>query len=166
MATLNTDLSLLEGATPSGAADTWSRRPGVKATGEIIYKEAIYTFPITGAPAALDTIRLCKLPANCILIPHLCKVISEASGGTVVITSLGDLAVDGTTADNNTARYSGPVTVGAAGAVDLAYATSPAGAAGYTTVREMWLTAILGTVTGPFTAGKRIRFVLAMAAPC
>ncbi len=159
MPTLHTDRSNEE--LPATAADTWSRSPGVKVTGDLTYKEAVFT---VATPATGDAIRICKIPANAIVIPHLCKIVAEALGTAFNISKIGDLAVDGSTDANDDDRYSGAVNITAGGAFDFAHAAAAAGLAGYRTLREMWLTATLGTITAP-TEGKKIRFVIAYAVP-
>lgn len=150
---------------PASAANTWSRSPGVQQTGDITYLEAVYTLTSGTDEATGDVIRICKLPANFVVIPHLCKIVSEATGTAFSIAKIGDLSVDGVSAPDDDARYSsGTIDIKAGGAFDLLYAGTAAGLAGYTTTKEMWLTATLGTITSP-TAGKKIRFVIAGAVP-
>lgn len=160
MPTIYTNLAAKQ--LPVDAANTWTRDPGVKVTGEILYREAVYTVPASGAAVTADLLRLCQIPANFILIPHLCKIVAEAMGTAFNIASIGDVAVDGTTADNSANRYSAAINPTAGGAFDLVYAAQSAGLAGYTTPRPMWLTATLGTITA-LTVGKKIRFIIAGA---
>jgi hypothetical protein len=158
MAILYTDRSTEDLA--GVAANTWSRSPGIKVTGDITYKEAIYTLTAGTDEAAADIIRICKLPANAVLLPHLCKIIAEDPGTAFNISKIGDLSVDGITTPDDDDRYSGGVDISAGGAFDFLYAARPAGLAGYTTTKEMWLIATLGTITAP-TAGAKVRFVIA-----
>lgn len=162
MAILYTDRSTEE--LPETGADTWSRSPGIEVTGDITYKEATYTLTSGTDETSGDIIRICKLPANAVLIPHLCKIIAQNPGTAFNITKIGDLPVDGNPAVGDDDRYSGAIDISAGGAFDFAYAARPAGLAGYTTREEMWLIATLGTVTAP-TAGQIIRFVAAYAVP-
>lgn len=160
MATLYTDLANVQ--LPAASANTWTRTDGAKVTGEIIYREGIYTLTDGTDETSGDLLRIAKVPANFILIPHLCKIVAEDPGTAFNITKIGDLAVDGTTAANDDDRYSGAIDISAGGAFDFAYSASAAGLAGYKTTKEMWLTATLGTVTAP-TAGKKVRFIIAGA---
>lgn len=160
MPTLYTDRSTEEA--PVAAANTWTRSPGIEVTGDITYKEAIYTLTAGTDEAAADIIRICKLPANTVLIPHLCKIICNDPGTAFNISKIGDLSVDGITTPDDDDRYSGAIDLSAGGAFDFLYAARPAGLAGYATTKEMWLIATLGTVTAP-TAGQVIRFVIAYA---
>lgn len=155
MATLYTPLATKQ--LPGAGDDTWSRDPGVKVTGDLIYREAIYTLTSGTDEASGDILRICKIPANFVLIPNLCKIIAQDPGSAFNITKIGDVFTDGTTGDDD--RYSGAIDISAGGAFDLAYAAAPAGLAGYTTTKEMWLIATLGTVTSP-TAGQTVRFVI------
>ncbi len=166
MATLYTDLSATQ--LPAEAANTWTRRPGVKNTGDVIYREAIYTLTSGTDETSGDILRIAKLPANFILIPHLCKMICNDPGTAFNITKIGDATPADLTAPSadpdDDDRYSGAVDISAGGAFDFLYAARPAGLAGYTTARPMWLIATLGTITAP-TAGQVIRFVIAGAVP-
>lgn len=162
MPTLNTPQALLQ-AGPI-AANTWTRTDGIKATGDITYAEATYEVPATGGPATADILRIIELPANVILLPSLCKIVCSAMGTAFNIAKVGDLSVDGITTADDDDRYSGAVNITAGGAFDLAYGARPAGLAGFTTTKEMWLTATLGTVTTA-TVGAKIRFVVAYATP-
>jgi hypothetical protein len=145
---------------PNEAADTWTRLDGVKVTGDLIYMEAVRT---VAAEDDADVIRICKLPENFVVVPHLCKIICEDPGTAYNISKIGDESVDGLAPTGDDDRYSGAINLSAGGAFDLAYSASAAGLAGYTTVKPMWLTATLGVVTSP-TAGAKIRFVIVGAA--
>lgn len=158
MATLYTNLAAQQ--LPVEAAATWSRADGKKVTGDITYLEGIYT--VAAGTATGDILRIAKLPANAIVIPHLCKIICGAPGAAFTVSKVGDLSVDGITTPDDDDRYSGSVAITAGGAFDYLHAARPAGLAGYTTPKPMWLIATLGTVTTP-TAGAVIRFVVAYA---
>ena len=56
MATLYTDKSALQ--LPAAGADTWTRDPGVEASGNILYMEAIYTLTSGTDETAGDIIRI------------------------------------------------------------------------------------------------------------
>lgn len=163
MATLYTDLAALQLPTPA-TDDTWTRVPGVKVTGDLIYREAIYTLTTGTDETAGDILRICKLPANFILVPHLCKIIGADPGTAFNIAKIGDLSVDGITTPDDDDRYSGAIDLSAGGSFDFLYAARPAGLAGYTTTKEMWLIATLGTITAP-TASVPMRFVIVGAVP-
>lgn len=148
---------------PLNVANTWSRRAGIRVTGDITYLEGIYTVPATGAAVTGDLLRIARLPSNAIVIPHLCKIIAAAAMGTAFnIAKIGDIAADGVTTADNDARYSTAIAITAGGAFDFTYAAQAAGLAGYTTEKEMWLTATLGTITA-LTVAKTVRFVIAYA---
>lgn len=155
MATLYTDISTKQ--LPASAADTWSRFPGPKIAGDLAYIEAIYTLTSGTDEAAADVLRIAKLPANFIVIPHLCKIIAQDPGTAFNLAKIGDIYPDGTAGDDD--RYSGAIDISAGGAFDLAYSAAAAGLAGFKTDNEMWLIATLGTVTAP-TAGQTVRFVI------
>lgn len=165
MAILYTDAANM--SRPPAQADTWTRAPGVKRLGALIYRESIYTVPATGGPATADVMYLCRAPSNSILVPHLSKIVCTAMGTAFNISKIGDLTVTGVTipSDNldDDDRYSGVISaITAGGAFDYNYAARPAGLAGYTVTRGMWITATLGTVTTP-TVGATIRFVTVFA---
>lgn len=170
MATVYTDHAVSQepAVAAVASANTWSRPAGAKSTGNLVYREVIYTVPATGAVASTDILRLCKLPVNFTLVPHLCKVVAEAMGTAFVIAKIGDATVGGNapvTDPDDDDRYStGNITATAGGAFDFVHAAAAGSVAGYTTSREMWLSATLGTVTAP-TPGKRIRFVIAGVIP-
>lgn len=46
---------------------------------------AYVTYTYTGAAAANDTINLCVLPADAVIIPHLCRVSHQGAGTTLTI---------------------------------------------------------------------------------
>lgn len=147
---------------PATGHDTWTREKAVKVTGDLVFKEAIYTLTAGTDEATGDILRICKLPAGVILLPSLCKIIAQDPGTAFNIAKIGDVAVDLTTADNDDDRYSGAIDLSAGGIFDFLYAAAAAGLAGYVLPREMWITATLGTVTAP-TAGQTIRFVIVYA---
>ena len=161
MATLYTDKSALQ--LPAEAADTWTRDPGVEATGNILYMEAIYTLTAGTDETSGDVLRIAKLPANARLIPELCKIVRNDPGTAFNIATIGDTPVvtGAFTADAD--RYSTAIDISAAGTSDFAYAAQAAGLTGFTLPADAWITATLGTVTAP-TAGQVIKFVLAYAA--
>lgn len=160
MPTLHTNLSAIEA--PVASADTWTRADGIAVTGDRIYKEAVYTLTSGTDETSEDILRICKIPANHVFLPEASKIICNDPGTAFNIAKIGDLSVDGITTPDDDDRYSGAIDLSAGGAFDLAYATRPAGLAGYITTKEMWLIATLGTITAP-TAGQKIRFSLAFA---
>jgi hypothetical protein len=162
MATLLTALAALQPV--ASGADTWSRAEGIDATGELTYLEAVYTLTSGTDETSGDVIRICRIPDQSVVIPHLCKIIAQNPGTAFNIATIGDAAVfaDADNEDDDADRYSGAIDISAGGAFDFAYAAKPAGLAGYKTKEERWLTATLGTVTAP-TAGQTIRFVIALA---
>lgn len=170
MAIVYTDLAASQepAVAATATANTWSRQPGIKSTGNLIFREVFYTVPATGAVVTGDVLRLCKLPANFTVVPHLCKIYAEAMGTAFVIGKIGDATVTGaapTTDLDDDDRYStANITATPGGAFDFVHAAAAAGITGYTTAREMWLTATLGTIT-TLTVGKKIRFVVAGVIP-
>jgi hypothetical protein len=159
MATLYTDRSNLQ--LPAAGADTWTRDKGVDVTGNILHQEARYT--ATGATATSDVIRLCKLPANTVLLPEQCKIIREAMGSAFNIASIGDEPVVTGAFTGSATRYSTAVNITAAGTSDFAFAAQPAALNEFILPADAWITATLGTVTTP-TAGKIAKFSLAYKA--
>lgn len=161
MPTLYTNKAALQ--LPVEAADTWTRAPGVEASGNILYMEAIYTLTTGTDEAAADVIRIAKLPANARLIPELCKIVRPNLGTSFFIVSIGDSPVVANAFTASAARYSTTVNITSAGTSDFAYSAQPAGLLGYTLPADAWITATLGTVTAPI-AGQVVKFVLAYAA--
>lgn len=165
MATIYTDAAAM--ALPVDVADTTKRTPGVNRTGDVTFREAIYTVPASGAPVTADILRICRIPQNAIVLPHLCKIICTAMGTAMNISKVGDSAIDGETSPTDDPddddRYSGTISaITAGGAFDFNYAARPAGLASYINKRSRWLTATFGTVTSP-TPGATIRFCIALA---
>lgn len=151
---------------PSSEISPWTRTPGPYRTGDVMFREAIYTVPASG-PATGDIIRITRMPRNAILLPPLCKIVCTAMGTAFNISKIGDSVIDGETAPaddpDDDDRYSGTISaITAGGAFDFNYAARPGGLASYLTKRSQWLTATLGTVTTP-TPGATIRFMLAIS---
>jgi hypothetical protein len=161
MATLYTDRSATQ--LPAAGADTWSREPGIEATGNVLYMEAIYTLTSGTDEASGDVIRIAKLPANARLLPELCKIVRNDPGSAFNIATIGDEPVVSGAFTGDADRYSTAIDISAAGTSDFAYAAQPAGLAGYTLPADAWITATLGTITSP-TAGQVIKFLLAYVA--
>lgn len=160
MATHYTDRASAE--LPAEAADTWSRTPAVKVTGDLAFKDAVYTLTDGTDETSGDVIRLCKLPSGTALITNLSKIFAQDPGTAFNITKIGLEAVDGTTADNDDDKYSGAIDISAGGKFDFNDAAVAGALATYVLPREMWLIATLGTVTAP-TAGQTVRFALALS---
>lgn len=151
MATLYGNFAEVQNApTPTTMLDTRQATP----TTRVIQPK--YTF--TGDEVATDTIRLCKLPAGCVILPYLSNVVSDAVATTATIT-IGDEAVsakDTVTADVD--RYSTALDVAAAGAD--AFTGGIAATVPYALTAERWITVTLATLNTP-VAGKILQFNLA-----
>lgn len=135
------------------------KRPdAARVTGRNGILEAIYT--TTGAEAAADIIDIGDVPVGAVVIPELCRVAGEASGGTgTTIATIGDSA--------DADRYSATAI-----ALTSAHATTvtPAIATGVvvrTPVTEDTKTikAVLGLSSGSLTAGRRIVFTIVFRHP-
>jgi len=161
MATLYTDRSAVQ--LPAAGADTWTLDPGIEATGNVLYMEAIYTLTSGTDETAGDIIRIAKLPANARLLPELCKIVRNDPGTAFSFTKIGDEPVVSGAFTGDDDRYSTTVDIAAAGTSDFGYAAQPAGLAGYTLPADAWIIGTLGTVTAP-TAGQVIKFLLAYVA--
>jgi hypothetical protein len=161
MPTLYTDRSNTQ--LPAAGADTWTRDPGIKVTGNVCYMEAIYTLTAGTDETSGDVIRICKLPAGTRLLPELCKIVRNDPGTAFNIATIGDDPVVSGAFTGDADRYSTAIDISAAGTSDFAFAAQPAGLAHYTLPADAWITATLGTITSP-TAGQVVKFLIAYAA--
>jgi hypothetical protein len=124
----------------------------------IQYKEALVT--TTAAWAADELISVCKLPIGAQVLPSLCRIGCEASGGTgATIATLGDAGDDD--------RYSATAVVTTAEA-SLPFVERVANA--HTpfiidTAANQTIKAKIGLSSGAFTAGKKILFKIAYILP-
>lgn len=124
----------------------------------IMYKEALAT--TTAAWAADELISVCKLPIGAQVIPSLCRLGCEASGGTgATIATLGDIGDDD--------RYSATAVVTTSEA-SLPFVERVANA--HTpfvidTEANSIIKAKIGLSSGNFTAGKKILFKIAYILP-
>lgn len=125
MATLYTDIAEQQ-------LDTNSKRvQGIYVTGDVATAVAKYTF--TAAEAVNDVIRLVKVPNNVIILPHLCRIVTDGLG-TAAAGTVGD---ELGTPDPD--KYSTAITLSAAGT--LAFAGATAGALNPApTSDETWIT--------------------------
>lgn len=146
--------------TPLEAADTWTRNPGEEETGNLLLTDALYTLTSGTDETSGDKIYICKLKANERFIPHLAKIIAENPGTAFNIASIGVEKVDADgDATDDLDKFSTAIDISAGGAFDLDYAAQAGGLVGSTETEDMWLVAVLGTVTSP-TAGQTVRFVV------
>lgn len=162
MATLYTDIG--NDQTPLEAADTWTRNEGVEETGNLLFIDALYTLTDGTDEASSDIINICKIKANQRVIPHLCKIIAENPGTAFNIATIGTAKVDANgDATDDADKFSTAVNISAGGAFDFAYSAQAGGLIGSTETEDMWLQAVLGTITAP-TAGQTVRFLIAVTA--
>ncbi len=87
MATLLTDI-----ATKQASVLVRQRVEGSKVSGLLRFAYARYT--TTAAEVTADTINVVSLPIGARVIPHLCRVTSDGTGGTGAITKIGDAGDD------------------------------------------------------------------------
>lgn len=124
---------------------------------------ATATYTVTAALAANDIIRLVKLPAGSVVIPHLSQIDGDGVGATTATLTVGDTdttaaGVDATDAD----RYGAALDVNAAGK-DL-FDSSTRGVASnapYALQSDSWITATVATLTGTATADRVLTFRIA-----
>ncbi|GAA5120675.1 hypothetical protein JIN84_05880 [Luteolibacter yonseiensis] len=151
MATYQTDTAKLQA--PGGAGDS-GRAPGGLVSADVLMLTATYT--LRGDETTADSIEIGTAPAGSRLVPHLCRVVSEAVGGSFA-GSIGD-AADAT-------RYSTALTLSSA--ATLAFAGAQSGA--LSPVLNTANTPILFKVTGAPAASlaskdKKVTFLLAFTA--
>lgn len=119
-------------------------------------KEARVT--TTAAMAADELINLCALPIGAKVIPQLCRVLTEASGGTgTTIATIGDAEDDD--------RYSATAIV-LTSAANLAVVPAAAITASYAILAgNEIIKAKIGLASGAITAGKIIIFQIVYINP-
>lgn len=150
MANLNTDIYAAD------IGNIRQRSDGKLTSGKIMRLSAVYT--CTGAEANNDVIRIADLPIDGIVIPALCNISSDGTGGTTpTIAKLGDAGDDD--------RYS-------ATAVALTASfnrVTPAVPVSHTpfeiTEATKTLQAVVGLADGAMTAGKKITFEIFYVIP-
>ena len=149
--------------TPVEQADTWTRDPGNKQTGNLIFIDATYTLTSGTDETSGDLINIAKIPANAKVVPHLCKILAENPGTAFNISKIGLIKVDsdGSATDDDDA-VSTAIDISAGGAFDLDYASQAIAQDDAVETEDMWLQATLGTITAP-TAGQKVRFLIAIA---
>lgn len=133
------------------------RVEGERVYGVIRFAEAVHT--MTGTEAAAELVSIVKLPIGAIVYPELCKVATEACGGTgTAVSELGDAG--------SSTRYSS-TSIALTSAAIIAVTAVPA-----ITVSRFVITsatqviiAKLGLSSGNTTAGKLVRFIIAFRLP-
>lgn len=134
------------------------RTPAVEQIGSP--NVAILTYTMDGTEAANDIVRLTKLKAGSIILPHLSLVTSDAIAATATI-DIGDDDVAGVGAAVDADRYADGLDVAAAG-IDLFSSVAPTTAARttpYALGADSWIELTFATLVTP-VAGKKLKVII------
>ena len=140
------------------ATNLGDRTPAVEQIGSP--NVAILTYTFDGTEAASDKVRLLKLPAGSIILPHMSLVTGDGIATTATV-DIGDDDVAGVGAAVDADRYADGLDVAAAG-IDLFSAlatTTGARLTPYALGADSWIEATFATLVTP-VAGKKLKFII------
>jgi hypothetical protein len=151
------DLQLSGSPTIQGNRSIGERIPAQTEQNRVSYVRKTYT--MLGTEAAADTVKICRMAAGCVILPHASMVSSSGCAATLTL-DVGDDDVAGVGAAVDADRYADGLNVAAAGE-DLFSANACAALrTPYVLGADSWIIGLFATLSTPTAAGK-LRFLIA-----